>query len=188
MKINKKLIDTIEWGIAIVLLIVCIKSIFFSYGDFNQIKAHEAAERTLHYGPSEIVDTIDLDDIKIYLCRYKDWFSTSTVKKNFVKWNIGYSTTKEIKTDEKVTWTYNGLTIRKHEFLMKLYGYVNDEDISTITLEIVGDTGSEVLEYQLNENRMFVFCWKIQGEKYGFKYLKGINDAGKVVYEKAIHY
>lgn len=147
------------------------------------IKAHEASERTYHYGPSEIIETVDLDDIKIYLCRYKDWFSLSTVNKRFLKWYSRGGDVQEIKADEKVTWGYCGSQIEGYGFLMRFYGYVNDEEISTITLEVQGANGNKVLEYKLDDDHMFIFYCNEDKEDYSFQYLRGLNDAGEVVYE-----
>ncbi len=187
MKNNTKLMGRIEWIIVIVLLVVCINNEYFKYGKFSPIKAHEASERTFHYGPSEIVETIDTDDIKIYLCRYKKWVSMSTITKDYLKWKIRGNAIKEIKADEKVSWSYSGSKIKGYGLLMRVFGYVSDEDISTITLEVEGATGNKVLEYELNENRMFIFYWNDEEEKYELEKLKGINDHGEIGYDKEFY-
>lgn len=85
MKINDKQKAIFEWTMAIVLLMLTFKASSLSYGSFSPIKAHYQSERTFHYGPSEIIKTINLKGTKIYLCRYKDWISANTVKKGIIK-------------------------------------------------------------------------------------------------------
>jgi len=89
VKINEKYCATMEWIIAIVLVVLCFKYSILSYGNLLPLKAHQQSERTYHYGPSNIIKTINLKGGKIYLCRYKDWFSADTVKKGIIKWYPG---------------------------------------------------------------------------------------------------
>ena len=89
---KSKVLDIIEWGILTVLLSVIINNHFLSYANFSPMEAHKQSERTSYYGPSEIIKEIDLDGYKIYLCRYKEWFSANTVIKRGFMWYPGSGT------------------------------------------------------------------------------------------------
>lgn len=185
MRINKKYITIIEWIIAIVLVVVCLNNSLFSYGSFSPIKAHEQSERTYHYGPSEIVKTIDLDKRKIYLCKYKDWFSANTVKKGVIKWYPGNQVGGvPIDYSKQVshTWIWEG--IDENVMFKKVYGYVSDSEISTIIFE--GENKENTLTYELDESRMFIFYWNEEHNENKMKYLRGLDITGKVIYEEKI--
>ena len=57
MKIYKKYSAIIEWFLAIILILICSKIIF--PGSFTPLKAHEQSEKSVYYGPSNIIKTID---------------------------------------------------------------------------------------------------------------------------------
>lgn len=185
MRINKKYQGIIEWVIAIVLVVICSKYSIFSYGSFSPIKAHESSERTYHYGPSEIIKTIDLDKRKIYLCRYKDWFSANTVEKGFIKWYPGDQVAGEpIDYSKQVSYSWSGSSISEKEMIMKVYGYVNDPKITTISFE--GKNKEDTLTYDLDESRMFIFYWNEGNRNFRAKYLKGLDSEENVIFEEHI--
>lgn len=185
MRINKKYQGIMEWCIAIVLGVICTKYSILSYGSFSPVKAHESSERTYHYGPSEIVKTIDLDKSKIYLCRYKDWFSANTVKKGFIKWYPGDQVAgTPIDYSKQVSYSGSGSSISGNEMIMKVYGYVNDPEITTMTFKF--NNKEDTLIYDLDESRMFIFYWKEGSEKFNIKYLKGLDGEGNVILEERV--
>lgn len=185
MRINRKYSEIIEWGIAIVLIVICWNYSLFSYGSFSPVKAHEQSERTYHYGPSKIIKTIDLDGGKIYLCRYKDWFSADTVKRNIIKWYPGDQVGgTPIDYSKQVSYNWSGSSIKKDMMIMKIYGYVSDPKITMMLLE--DENKANTLKYILDESRMFIFYWNADNYKNKVKYLKGLDGDGKVVYEEKI--
>lgn len=188
MKINKKCSAVIEWVLAIFLLGVCFKYLFLSCGSFSPIKAYEQSERTFHYGPSEIIKTIDFKGGKIYLCKYKQWFSVNTVKKEMIKWYPGDQVAgREIDYSKKVTYSWSNSRIKDDVRIMNMYGYVNDPNIVTMLLEVEGENNRDTLKYNLDENKMFIFYWNEKEEKYKMNFLKGIDKKGKVIYEEELY-
>ncbi|GKU24171.1 hypothetical protein [Clostridium folliculivorans] len=186
MKISKKHISgIIEWSIAIVLLLICYKYSFLSYGSFSPLKAHELSERTYHYGPSKIIKTIDIDKGKVYLCRYKDWFSADTVNKEIIKWYPGDGVSgTPIDSSKQVSYSWSGSGTKNNEMFMKVYGYVSDSKITTIQIE--GDDKISVPKYQLDESRMFIFYWNEDNKQNKTKYLVGLDKDGKVIYKEEL--
>ena len=47
----------------------------------SPISAHKSSERSIHYGPSEIVHIEDFSRGKYILCKYNGWVSCNTVEK-----------------------------------------------------------------------------------------------------------
>lgn len=183
MKINEKLGAIIEWILAIMLIIAVWKFSILSYGSFSPLKAHEQSERTYHYGPSKIVKTIDMDREKIYLCRYKDWISANTVRKELIKWypgdNVGGT---PIDYSKQVSFTWSGSTNKENLFTKKIYGYVNDTEITEILL--VDENEKNISRYDLDESRMFIFYCAEDSQKISKIHLKGLNKYGKIIYEE----
>lgn len=63
----------LEWGLAIVLIVLFFWKGLDMLGSSTATKAHERSERSYHYGPSQIVREIPFkDDIVIYLGTYKN--------------------------------------------------------------------------------------------------------------------
>ncbi|MEG2918257.1 MAG: hypothetical protein RR891_00605 [Clostridium sp.] len=183
MRINNKYGATIEWFIAIVLIVLCLKYSIFSYGSFSPIKAHEQSERTSYYGPSEVVETIDLGGGKIYLCRYKQWFSADVVTRK-ITWNSGGGRGFPIDNSKQISYSWSSFRSKDYDNGMLFYGYVTDPEITTLLFE---DKNKEkTLRYDLDENRMFVFYWNKDYNKNELKYLNGLDCNGKVIYEENV--
>lgn len=183
MRIYKKYSAIIEWSLAVILIIVCYKLTFS--GSFTPLKAHEQSERTAYYGPSDIVKTIELDKEKIYLCRYKDWFSASTVKKELIKW---YPTSQAagipIDYSKQVSYGYNSSSGGGTMESLNIYGYVSDPNISTMLFENISKTTS--IPYYLDESRMFIFNFRNVPQENKSSYLKGLDSDGNVIYEEEV--
>lgn len=168
MKLSKRAGAIIEWIIAAVLLVICIK-VVLPYASISPLKVLEKVEKADHYGPSEIVKSIDDGNERLYLGRYKDWCSATTVKRKLFLWHEvstkgGYLI--DYSKDVSYYWTIDD------GFLV--CGYVNNPEI--ITLEI----GEE--SYCVDEHRMFIFRQEIQ-DSYT---LRGFNKDGRIIYEENI--
>lgn len=184
MKINKKFQAAVEWVIAILLIFLCIRVSGLTYGSFSPLKAHQQSEKTFHYGPSEIIKEIDIEKGKIYLCKYKEWFSSSTVIKRTIKWYIGDGQGgRKIEKADKISYSWNGSRIHDY-FLMKVYGYVSEESIDKVLLDVELDGLAKTLEYKLEDDRMFIFYWDEEVYDYKLKELRGVDKSGKVIYSK----
>lgn len=182
LKINEKYRAIIEWTIAIVLMAVSWRFSSLSYGSFSPLKAHEQSERTYFYGPSKIIKTIDLHEQKIYLCRYKDWFSADTVNKGIIKWYSGSGVSgTPIDYSKQVTFTWNAPANKQNKMTFKVFGYVNNPEITAILL--LGEDGTKASRYDLDKDRMFIFYWIDNRPEY----LKGVNNDGKIIYEEKVN-
>jgi len=189
---KKKFSTVIEWTIAIVLLILCYRLSFLSYGHFSALKAHEFSEKTMHYGPSKIIKEVALKNRKVYLCKYKDWISADVVEKGIIKWHSGSSLfgypidyTKKVSS----TWGASG-AYEKKESLLTVIGYANDPTITTIIVETVKEKSSDIetLKYKLDDSHMFIFTITDKKATYLPKTVKGLDKDGKVVYEERLTY
>ena len=73
----------------IILIILCL--LFFKSSELylTPISAHEHSERSIHYGPSEVIHIEDWDGGKYILCKYDKWVSCNTVNRAllFLKFN-----------------------------------------------------------------------------------------------------
>lgn len=180
--------DILEWIIAGVLLFACYEAYPFSYGSFSPQKAHQQSEKTFSYGPSKIIKEIDLDGGVIYLCRYKDWFSADTVKKEIIKWYPG-SGVEGIPIDysKKISYNWGNSQIKSGIHIMKLYGIATDHSISTVTLDVEEKGNPTTLKYSLDANRMFIFYWSEKEHDYNFRYLRGLDSNGQILYEQKLY-
>lgn len=175
----------VEWIIAAILILICFNTSVFSYGGFSPIGAHESSERTYRYGPSDIIKTIELDNVKIYLCKYKNWYSTSIVQKEKFKWYTrGIDVSKPIDTSLPINYTWDYTNVNHSLGVNKVFGYVANPDITAVLVE--SENHEHVLKYELDNSRMFIFTWNGENELYRFKNIKGFDAVGNVVYEKAL--
>lgn len=161
MKLSEKSKVVIEWVIAIIMAAVCFDFYVLRYKSFTPLKAFRDSERTLNYGPSEIVKELDTDGIKIYLGKYKDWISAQAIKTNLITWSHlgGNVTGVPIKYDEKVAYSWSGSSVKNNKFLWIAYGFVNDASISKITLQVKTGDKQDSMEYLLDKDKMFIFSW-----------------------------
>lgn len=184
MKINKKYTPIIEWILAIFLLIICFKYTLLSYGSFSPVKAHEELERTYHYGPSKIVKTLDIDGYKIYLCKYKDWYSADVVKRKFFKWVSEDPAGTPINYSNQLSHTWHTSRMKGDKLKILVYGYVNDSKITTILLEDESKTNS--LSYDLDESQMFIFYSDADDVFNKIYILKGLDSNGNIICEEKV--
>ena len=183
MRINKKYSAIIEWIVAIILIVISWNYSILSYGSFFSVKAHQQSERTYHYGPSKIIKTINLDGEKIFLCRYKDWFSADTVIRGIIRWYPGDQVGgTPIDYSKQVSYSWSGSSNKQKLMIMKIYGYVSDPKITTMLLVEGNETNA--LRFDLNESRLFIFYWNEDSQKYKIRYLKGLNKDGQIIYEE----
>jgi hypothetical protein len=167
---------------------LCVKFSIFSHVSLSPLRAHQKSERTYYYGPSEIIEVVDVSGGKVYLCRYKDWISANTVKRNLIFWSAGDQVGgSKIDYNERVnfTWFYSG-----HEPIIKLHGIVNDANITSIGI-MNSEDKEFMFERKINSENMFVFC--LEGKNAEFimdnsetTFLVGKNNDGEVIFNHNI--
>lgn len=185
MGVIKKYSAVIEWIIAIFLVYICVNYSIFSYGNLSPLKEHEKAEKSLYYGPSKIIKTIDLGNEKFYLCRYKDWFSMDSVKKGMFFWHTSdIAMGVPIDYSKQVSYTHSGSGINDNEIRYEFFGYVNDPKLTTISL--TEKDGKNIANYNLDENRMFFITCNDNSKDSKIANLKGTDKEGKIIYEERV--
>jgi hypothetical protein len=189
----------IEWVISILLVLFVVKdSLYLTHYHLSPVAAHEQSERTYYYGPSEVVEEIDLDEVRIFLGKYKDWFSANMViqEKGFF-WRAGSGVGgMEIKEDQDISHSWSGSRINEDWMLMRFYGIVTNPEIEQIELDVVegyrsaeGNVPAEeivTLIYPLQNHRMFLFHWNEIEHEYQMITLRGIDVKGEIVYQEKL--
>lgn len=184
MNLWKKKFSIIEWIIALIMVSICIYYYLFSYGSFTAINAFKASEKSYHYGPSQIKKKIDLKNGKIYLGKYKDWISATAIEKRLIKWypanGVGGF---PINYSNKVTQTWTCGNMGDKSYIYTFFGYVNDSTITTVDFKAEKKGKTSTMKYNINSDKMFIFCWDDNGNESKPISLSGLDKVGKVVYE-----
>lgn len=115
----------------IVILIILSILTFTRSLYLTPLAAHEASERSMHYGPSEVIHIEDFDGGKYILSKYDKWISCNTAKRTMLFfWTFGDQVTGiEVDKDKPLNfiWNINYVTI-------KVYGIINDKSINRVEL------------------------------------------------------
>ena len=171
MNRNKKIIRNF-----IILIVWLILFFNFSMYKLSPISAHEASEKSIHYGPSEIVHIEDFKEGKFILCKYENYISCNTVNKVFgFLWRFGnHPTGIENKKDKAVSFSCFTSDY------CKLFGIINDKSITRIEVKFNDGTIKEQTEFY---DDMFLFTWhykEIEIRHSGT--LTAYNDKGEIVF------
>jgi hypothetical protein len=143
------------------------------------LSAHEHSERSIHYGPSEVVHIEDFDKGKYILGRYDKWVSCNTVKRQlFFFWGFGNQPTG-FEFDKTKALDYSwGIS---HQYY-KLYGIINDNRVNKIQITL--DNGKIFTQTEFYDD-LFLFTWKSDNSKEGyFKNIKGYDSDNNVIFEE----
>ncbi|WP_058307661.1 hypothetical protein [Gracilibacillus massiliensis] len=186
----------IEWTFAVLLIVFVVsKSSFFQYYHLSPSAAYEQSERSYHYGPSEIIEEVELGDVRIYLGKYKEWFSANMIERRFgFLWTPGSGVGGiPIDTSEELNYSWQA-TQTNDQYVWNFFGIVHNQDITQIEIDVVDDYQYEKMyaqeqietyTYQVNSERMFLINWS--GENRHAVNLRGINDNNEVLYEKDLN-
>lgn len=164
----------------IVILAILFFLLFIRSGlHLTPLSAHESSERSIHYGPSEVVHIEDFDKGKYILCKYDKWISCNTVnRKLFFFWRfgnqpVGFENDKTKAID--YTW---GSTRGNH----KLYGIINDKRIERIQVNLKSE--KVFTETQFYDD-LFLLTWKSDIDHYDdISSIKGYDFNNNVIYEE----
>ncbi|WP_366923087.1 hypothetical protein MFMK1_003579 [Metallumcola ferriviriculae] len=143
------------------------------------LSAHEHSERSIHYGPSEVVHIEDFDGGKYILGKYDKWVSANTVNRTlFFFWRfgsqpIGFENDKSKAVDYTWSSSYENY---------KLYGIVNDDKVKKV--EIILNSGESFAQKDFYDD-LFLFTWQSKGnENMYFKSIRGYDSENKVIFEE----
>jgi hypothetical protein len=117
------------------IVILIVLSIFtFTRGIYlTPIVAHEASERSIHYGPSKVVHIEDFDGGKYILCKYDKWISCNTINRTmYFFWTFGDQVTGiEVNKEKPLNFGWSGSVDA-----MKFYGIINDKNIDKVEVHL----------------------------------------------------
>ncbi|MGN9164845.1 hypothetical protein ACTNDY_06105 [Tissierellaceae bacterium HCP3S3_D8] len=175
MSRNKKILRNI-------FILAILNFIFFRVSGLylTPLSAHEESERSIHYGPSEVVHIEDFDDGKYILCKYDKWISCNTVNRAlFFFWRYRNQPTGFENDKTKVigyTWdmSYNNY---------KVYGIINDDRVKEVQITL--KNGESLTETEFYDD-LFLFTWKYDKDSYYDRVVNNIKayDAdGNIVFE-----
>ncbi len=143
------------------------------------LSAHQHSERSIHYGPSEVIHIEDFDGGKYLLCKYDRWISCNTVNRTLhFLWGFGNQATG-IENDKSKAVAFSGSESSENSIV---YGIINDDRVKTI--EITLANGNVLTQTNFHDN-MFLIAWKTNNsnDRYFNNALKGYDAANKVIFE-----
>lgn len=181
----------LEWLLVLFLIILVSKFSIFDPISISPKKALEISQSMIYYGPSEIIETYNTKNSKVYLGRYKDWYSLNIIKRYFIFWYSGGSSVgNEIDYNEKVNFTwYNAY----EDKLFSIAGVVNDNDIEVI--EVFDGLKNEVLMSKRINNKEDMFLFAFEGILANYVYdncekiyIIGKNNKNEAVYKRNLRH
>ena len=168
MNRQKKIMKNLALLVVLFFLFSKIHGIFLT-----PLAAHEASERSIHYGPSEVVHVEDFNGGKYILGKYDKWVSCNTVNRTlFFFWRIGNQPIgfeNDMTNSISFTWGQSYDNIR-------VYGIINDDKIVKVEITLAN---GEVLTQTEFYDDLFLFTWK----SAVFESIKGFDSQGNTIYE-----
>lgn len=163
------------------ILLLVLSSLFFTYVGLypSALLAFRNAERTLHYGPSEIAHIENYPDGKLIVGKYDKWISCTVIRRVLlVFWTFdGAALGLENDTSEAAvcSWDYSKQRYR-------LYGIVNAPSAGKVEVMLVD--GTVLTQTELHDD-VFLFTWK--DEQYrgrgGAQVVRVYDTAGALLFE-----
>jgi hypothetical protein len=145
----------------------------------SPISAHENSERSIHYGPSEVVHIEDFDKGKYILGKYDKWVSCNTVNRElFFLWRFGNQPIGfENDKAKAVSYTW-GASYQYN----KVYGILNDTRVKKIEVAL---SNGDILTQTTFYDALFLITWKSEkNENKNFKSIIGYDSENKIIFEE----
>lgn len=161
-------------------LLFILNRIGFLY--FSPVAAHEASERTIHYGPSTIVHTEEFDKGLYLLCRYDKWVSCNSANRYLIFfWQFGGQVTG-FENDKAEVIDFSGSMSHGSS---KVYGSINDDRVREIRLSLLD--GTEMVETEFHDG-LFLMTWdeSISEVAWGHNNIKAYDENGQLLYQGEI--
>lgn len=163
-----------------IILLIILFFIFLKASGFylSPLSAHEHSERSIHYGPSEIIHIEDFNDGKYILCKYDKWISCNTVNRElFFLWRFGNQPIG-FENDKTKAISYNWGSDHPYS---KLYGIINNNKIKKV--EVTLGNGNVLTQTNFYDD-LFLLTWKSpDNTNLFFKSLKGYDVNDNVIFE-----
>jgi sRNA-binding regulator protein Hfq len=146
---------------------------------FTPLAAHESSERSIHYGPSEVIHIEDFKKGKYILGKYDKWVSCDTVNR---VWHFFWTAGNQpigFENDKTKAVSYTWMLSSYNYF--KAYGIINDKNVKRI--EITLSNGEVLTQTDFYED-LFLLTLESKGkENVIFKAIRGYDAEDKLVYE-----
>lgn len=163
----------------IIIAILCCLTIVRSGLYLSPISAHEHSERSIHYGPSEVIHIQDFNKGKYILCKYDRWVSCNTVNKAlFIFWRFGDQPTGfENDKTKMVDYTWH-----KSRPYCKLYGIINDDRVKEIKITLANGTVFSQTEFY---DDLLLFSWEEKDNgNWDFKNIIGYDSDNNIIFKE----
>jgi hypothetical protein len=169
------------------IILFALGVIFFIHSGLylNPISAHKSSERSIHYGPSKIIHIEDLKNRKYILCKYDKWVSCNTInRKLFFFWRFGNQPIGFENDTTKFIDYSSSYSIKGYNGYNKLYGIINNKDITKIELILYDGTVLTQTQTDFYDD-LFLFHWEVKEKKdisMACKIIKGYNSNNNVIF------
>ena len=174
---TKKILKLIRnIGIIIILFILFMR---FTVLSLSPLAAYKKTESSLHYGPSDIVHTEDIDSGILFLGKYDRWISLMPVKRQFLFFWSGGGYSLGLEIDERETLNYSmGLFDDSYYY----YGIINDDMVDRIEISL--KDGRVFTESEFHQD-LFIFTWQAKGDYDGWPgtVFRAYDGKGDLIYE-----
>lgn len=161
----------------VLIIVFVIVFLSFSTSRLTPLQAHRLSERSIHYGPSEVVEIFDHGDYQHILCKYDRWVSCNTVNRALlVLWTPGDQPTgfeKDLSEDINYSGSFSNE-------VNNIYGVVNNSEITKVELHV--SSGRVLVQDELYDD-LFYFSWESDGSEWGIEKIIGYNDEDVKIYE-----
>ncbi|SDH49347.1 hypothetical protein [Desulfosporosinus hippei] len=164
----------------VIFLGLCLLFITQTALYLTPLSAHEHSERSLLYGPSEVVHVEDFDEGKYILAKYDRWYSCNSVERTLgLFWRSGGGSigTENDKT-KAVAFSWSA----SYEHCVA-YGIINDDRVKRIELTL---SNGQVLTQTKFYDRMFLILWTDKNNNNYFEKLIGYDASDKVIFESEL--
>lgn len=145
----------------------------------SPLSAHENSERSIHYGPSEVIHVEDFDQGKYILCKYDKWVSCNTVNKSlFFFWRFGNQPIG-FENDKTKALGYTWGMSEKH---YNLYGIINDNRIKKVQITL---RSGKILTQTVFYDDLFLFTGRTNNnEELYYMNIKGYDVDNNIIFEE----
>ena len=146
-----------------------------SYLYLDPLAAHRASERSIHYGPSEVLHVEDFSRGKYVLGKYDQWISCNVViRSNRLFWRFG-GTVTGFEVDKEKPLFYLAQYSQPEA---RAFGVINDQRIEKVEVHLTDRT---VLSQSSFYEDMFLLHWESDAE---FRKIMAYDASGAVIFEE----
>ena len=146
----------------------------------SPLSAHEHSERSIHYGPSEVVHIEDFDGSKYILSKYDKWVSCNSVNKSLLFfWRFGDQLTGfENDRTKAVDYTW-GSSYQNY----RTYRIINDNRVKSVQITL---NNGQVLTQSDFYEHLFLFTWTYENDGDWSQSIRGYDSEDNIVFEEEI--